>query len=197
MMLPAIFLVTLAAPQDAAVQVTDDLPAASPAVAQASIDAGLAHFKKRHFTQAEAEFQKAVDADPAGAAAHFYLGYTVYKIAEPKRPFHPEKQRAAELFAKAYDLDPEFRPVWGRRVSTEAYPPVLPTGWPRVALGSGATVSRTASAPRHVDVAEGPEVVQHLLVDLVGRARAGPEARGTLVGGDRPDRVTLQVLRAR
>jgi len=65
---------------------------------------------------AEAEFQKAVDADPAGAAGYFYLGYTVYKIAEPKRPFHPEKRRAAELFAKAYDLDPGFRPVWaGRR----------------------------------------------------------------------------------
>jgi hypothetical protein len=38
----------------------------------------------------------------------------VYKIAEPKRPFHPDKQKAADLFAKAYSLDPEFKPVWHR-----------------------------------------------------------------------------------
>ena len=53
-----------------------------------------------------------MDADPQSAAAHYYLGYVVYKIAEPKRPFHPEKQRAADLFAKAYALDPTFRPAW-------------------------------------------------------------------------------------
>lgn len=115
MMLPAILLAALAAPQDAPVQ-SRDIPAAAPAVAQASIDAGLALFKRRHFTQAEAEFQKAVDADPGGAPGYFYLGYSVYKIAEPKRPNDPGKRRAAELFAKAYDLDPAFRPVWaGRR----------------------------------------------------------------------------------
>jgi hypothetical protein len=28
---------------------------------------------------------------------------------------NPDKQRAQELFAKAYDLDPAFQPVWGRR----------------------------------------------------------------------------------
>jgi len=115
MMLPAILFAAFAAAQEPAVQ-SRDLPQATPAVAQAAIDAGLALFKKRHFTEAEAEFQKAVDADPAGAAGYFYLGYTVYKIAEPKRPFHPEKRRAADLFAKAYDLDPSFRPVWaGKR----------------------------------------------------------------------------------
>lgn len=114
MMLPAILLMALMSPQDAPVQ-SRDIPAAVPAVAQASIDAGLALFKKRHFTQAEAEFQKAVDADPGGAAGYFYLGYSVYKIAEPKRPFHPEKRRAAELFAKAYELDPGFRPVWAAK----------------------------------------------------------------------------------
>jgi len=41
-----------------------------------------------------------VAADPSSAAANFYLGYTIYKIAEPKRPFHPDKQKAAELFAE-------------------------------------------------------------------------------------------------
>src|SRR5258708_36946786 len=100
MISPAILLVALAAPQDAQVQ-SRDIPAATPAVAQGSIDAGLALFKKRHFTKAQAEFQKAVDADPAGAAGYFNLGYTVYKSAEPRRPFPAEKRRAAAMLAKA------------------------------------------------------------------------------------------------
>jgi len=111
MMLPAILFFALAAPQDAPPQGAGT-PPASPATAQAAIGAGLVLFKQHHFTQAEAEFQKAVDADPGSAAGYFYLGYAVYKIAEPKRPFHPDKRRAAELFAKCYDLDPHFRPVW-------------------------------------------------------------------------------------
>jgi len=121
LILSAILLLTLVAPQDTPADSTDVPPApeprpataaASPGAVQVSIDAGLALFKKRHFTTAEAEFQKAVEADPGSAAANFYLAYTVYKIAEPKRPFHPDKRRAAELFAKAYELDPHFRPVW-------------------------------------------------------------------------------------
>jgi tetratricopeptide (TPR) repeat protein len=76
------------------------------------IDAGLAAFKKKRFRQAEIDFRQAVDADPQSAAATWYLAYTYYKIAEPKRPFHPDKQKAADLFAKAYALDPEFKPVW-------------------------------------------------------------------------------------
>jgi tetratricopeptide (TPR) repeat protein len=131
MILPAILLFTLALPQDAPAQDAPDAPpatepeeaapaapeapaapSASPAEAQVDIDAGLALFRKRRFKQAETEFEKAVGADPGSAAANFYLGYTVYKIAEPKRPNDPGKRRAAELFAKAYDLDPAFRPVW-------------------------------------------------------------------------------------
>jgi Tfp pilus assembly protein PilF len=113
MILPALFLALLAAPQQAVT--SSDVPAANPSAAQADIDAGIALFKRHHFAQAEAEFQKAVDADPSSAAAHFYLGYAIYKIAEPKRPFHPEKQKAAAEFARAYDLDPGFRPVWAGR----------------------------------------------------------------------------------
>jgi Tfp pilus assembly protein PilF len=90
-------------------------PAASSATAEAAIDAGLKAFKRRRFTQAEAEFSKAVQADPRSAAAHFYLAYTYYKMVEPKRPFHPDKQKAAAVFAKAYELDPGFRPVWVQR----------------------------------------------------------------------------------
>jgi tetratricopeptide (TPR) repeat protein len=88
-----------------------DLPTASSAAAP-HIDAGLAAFKKRHFAQAEAEFRKAEEADPQSAAAAFYLGYTYYKIAEPKHRLTPDKQKAAELFAKAFAIDPNFKPVW-------------------------------------------------------------------------------------
>ena len=89
-----------------------DMPAASTGAAQPHLDAGLTAFKKRRFSQAEIEFRKALDAEPQNAAAAFYLGYTDYKIAEPKRHDSPGKQKAAELFAKAYALDPAFTPVW-------------------------------------------------------------------------------------
>jgi tetratricopeptide (TPR) repeat protein len=77
--------------------------------------AGLAAYGKLHFQEAERHFQAAVDADPGIAAALYYLGYTVYKIAEPKRPNDPGKRRAAELFARAYQIDPGFTPGWGAR----------------------------------------------------------------------------------
>jgi len=90
-------------------------PAASPAMTEAAIEAGLMAFKRRRYAQAEAEFSRAAQADPRSAAAHFYLAYTYYKMVEPRRPFHPDKQKSAALFAKAYELDPGFRPVWGQR----------------------------------------------------------------------------------
>jgi Tfp pilus assembly protein PilF len=79
------------------------------------LNAGLVDFKKKRFARAEANFEKAVEADPKSAAAHFYLGYAIYKTAEPKRAFHPDKQKAAAEFAKAYELDPTFRPEWEPR----------------------------------------------------------------------------------
>jgi Tfp pilus assembly protein PilF len=91
-------------------------PAAAAAPAESAggaIQAGLAAFGKKRFSQARAEFEKAVAADPQNAAAHFYLGYTIYKIAEPKKHDSPGKHEAAEHFAKAYELDPNFKPVWG------------------------------------------------------------------------------------
>jgi tetratricopeptide (TPR) repeat protein len=89
--------------------------AAGTGAAQANIDAGLAAFKKRRFSRAEAEFLKAVEAEPSSAAANFYLGYTYYKIAEPSRRNTPNKQKALELFDKAFELDPSFTPVWQSR----------------------------------------------------------------------------------
>jgi Tfp pilus assembly protein PilF len=119
MLLPAIVLAALAAAPVAAQEPTPQpveevkaTPLPSAAV-DTAIEAGLKAFRRHNFSQAEIQFRTAVDADPSSAAATFYLAYTYYKIAEPKRPFHPEKQKAAQLFAKAYALDPKFRPVWG------------------------------------------------------------------------------------
>jgi Tfp pilus assembly protein PilF len=131
MILPALLLSTVLGP------LAQEPPATAPAAQSATsvdshIDAGLAAFKKKRFRQAEIEFRQAVDADPNNAAATWYLGYTYYKIAEPKRPFDPGKQRAAELFAKAYQLDPQFRPAWspsargGSRRSHKAKAPAEP-----------------------------------------------------------------------
>jgi len=89
--------------------------AAVPSGGSASdeIQAGLNAFAKRRFAQAREAFERAVAADPQSAAAHFYLGYTIYKIAEPKKHDSPGKKEAAAEFAKAYELDPNFKPVWG------------------------------------------------------------------------------------
>jgi Tfp pilus assembly protein PilF len=88
---------------------------AAPSGGSASdeIQAGLNAFAKRRFAQAREAFERAVAADPQSAAAHFYLGYTIYKIAEPKKHDSPGKKEAAAEFAKAYELDPNFKPVWG------------------------------------------------------------------------------------
>ncbi len=92
-------------------------PAAAPSSASASdeIQAGLKAFARHRFPAARAAFERAVAADPGSAAAHYYLGYTIYKIAEPKRHDSPGKKEAAAEFAKAYELDPGFKPVWGGR----------------------------------------------------------------------------------
>ena len=88
-------------------------PAASSMSADEHIQAGMAAFRKRRFSAAKTHFEQAVEADPNSAAAHYYLGYTIYKIAEPKRANSPGKQEAAGHFAKAYELDPAFMPAWG------------------------------------------------------------------------------------
>jgi tetratricopeptide (TPR) repeat protein len=105
------------AAQDAAppAEAAEAAPVPPPGGAQEHIESGLKAFKRRRFAAAQAEFQKAVDADPQSAAAAFYLGYTYYKIAEPRRRTSEGKRRAAELFAKAFELDPAFKPVWGTK----------------------------------------------------------------------------------
>jgi hypothetical protein len=53
-----------------------------------------------------------VAADPNSAAAHFYLGYTIYKIAEPRTRDAAAKRESLEHFAEAFRLDPAFKPNW-------------------------------------------------------------------------------------
>lgn len=89
-------------------------PEATTGVAQSAIEAGLAAYKRRRFSQAEVEFSRAVAADPGSAAAHYYLGYTHYKMGEPPRRMNAHKETARQEFAKAFELDPAFRPVWVR-----------------------------------------------------------------------------------
>ncbi len=115
MTLPLLLLTLLAVPTQETPAEPAATVAAAPAPAPGSVSTGLDLFRKRRFKAAEAEFQRAVDADPQSAAAHFYLGYTLYKIAEPTKRLTADKQRAASEFAKAYSLDPTFQPVWGRK----------------------------------------------------------------------------------
>jgi Tfp pilus assembly protein PilF len=97
-----------------ATPVAPSATATSAGSAAPYIDAGIASFKKRHFAKAKAEFEKAEAADPQSAAAAFYLGYTYYKIGEPSKRMNANKEKAKELFARAFSLDPAFNPGWGR-----------------------------------------------------------------------------------
>ena len=92
----------------------NELPASTSGAAAPHLDAGIAAFKKRRFAAARAECEKAEAADPQSAAAAYYLGYTYYKMGEPSRRMNSNKEKAKELFAKAFGLDPTFRPGWGR-----------------------------------------------------------------------------------
>ncbi len=122
MTLPAIlsFALLLPAAQEPTLATAPPLQgtqAVAPAAggAHAAIDAGLALFRKGRFRAARKEFQKAVEADPQSAAAHFYLGYALYKIGEPTKRMTPEKEEARAQFARAFELDPGFKPAFGRK----------------------------------------------------------------------------------
>jgi tetratricopeptide (TPR) repeat protein len=104
--------------------------------AEVAIEAGLAAYKHRRFSQAEMHFQRAVEADPHSAAAEYYLGYTIYKRVERRRN-DPAKARALEHFDKAFTLDPAFRPTWG--VKSAAKPATVPAAKPAAEAEPAAT----------------------------------------------------------
>jgi tetratricopeptide (TPR) repeat protein len=125
MPLAAALLLVVMTPQDAPPAPKQRAAPAAEATADApsAIAAGQAAFKKRHFKAAQADFEKALAADPQSAAAAFYLGYTHYKIGEPSRRMNGHKEQAKELFAKAFALDPAFTPDWGRGAPPPPPPP--------------------------------------------------------------------------
>lgn len=105
------------APAPAGPQVLAVTPSAAPGPAtvdDGAIAAGLQAFRARRFKVAQAAFERAVASEPQSAAAAYYLGYTYYKLGEPSRRMNANKEKARELFAKAFSLDPAFKPAWGR-----------------------------------------------------------------------------------
>ena len=112
MLLATVLLSAALAPQAPSPAAEAQAAPSSPAAAH--LEAGIAAFKKRRFTAARSEFEKAQEADPQSAAAAYYLGYAFYKLGEPSRRMNANKEKARELFAKAFTLDPTFAPTWGR-----------------------------------------------------------------------------------
>jgi tetratricopeptide (TPR) repeat protein len=116
MLLATVLLSAALAPQAPPPAATAAEPPAATATSAADpyLSAGIAAFKKRRFAAARAEFEKAEAANPQSAAAAYYLGYTFYKLGEPSHRMNANKEKARELFAKAFQLDPAFTPTWGR-----------------------------------------------------------------------------------
>jgi tetratricopeptide (TPR) repeat protein len=112
MLLATVLLSAALAPQTPPPAAETTVAASSPAAPH--LEAGIAAFKKRRFAAARSEFEKAQAADPQSAAAAYYLGYTFYKLGEPSRRMNANKEKAKELFAKAFTLDPTFAPTWGK-----------------------------------------------------------------------------------
>jgi Tfp pilus assembly protein PilF len=115
MMLPMLIVAVLggaAQEAPAAAPAPQAAEAVSTGSADAEIEAGLKAFRRRQFRQARAAFERAVAAAPNSAAAHFYLGYTIYKIAEPRTHDAAAKRESLEHFAEAFRLDPQFKPNW-------------------------------------------------------------------------------------
>jgi|RhiMetdeSRZDD1v2_1073273.scaffolds.fasta_scaffold182846_2 Tfp pilus assembly protein PilF len=106
MILPMLLLATLATAQEA--------PAVTAPSASSSLDKGVALLRRARYRPARVELENAVAADPQSAAAHYYLGFALYKIAEPTRRLTKEKEAAAQHFATCYSIDPGFRPDFGR-----------------------------------------------------------------------------------
>lgn len=111
-LLGGLLSLSVAAPGQDAPSAENNLSVAPANSAEQHIAAGLASYLRRRFPEAERHFRTAVDADPRSASAHYYLAYSIYKIAESKKPNDPGKHRAAEEFAKAYEIDPGFQPAW-------------------------------------------------------------------------------------
>jgi Tfp pilus assembly protein PilF len=115
MILPMLLLATIATTQEPSAAATPRTTAAAAPAASDSLDKGIALLRRARYRPARVELEKAVAADPQSAAAHYYLGFALYKITEPARRLTKEKEAAAEHFAACYAIDPGFRPDFGRK----------------------------------------------------------------------------------
>ncbi len=112
MILPMLMLAALATAQEAPAPAEPQVTAAPEA--KGSLEKGIAMLRRARYRSARVELEKAVAADPQSAAAQYYLGFALYKIAEPTRRLTKEKEAAAQHFANCYSIDPAFRPDFGR-----------------------------------------------------------------------------------
>lgn len=78
-------------------------PAAMAPAPGATVAEGLRHLYTGDLGAAAERFSAAAEADPANAAARYYLGYAYYRMGD--------FGRARAAFAAAYEADPDFSPV--------------------------------------------------------------------------------------
>jgi tetratricopeptide (TPR) repeat protein len=75
---------------------------------------GFTDLKAGRYGTAEQKLLRAIEADPRSAAAHYYLGYTYYLLSRREPATSEYARKAAESIAKAFRIDPTFRPSWGK-----------------------------------------------------------------------------------
>jgi TolA-binding protein len=96
------------APMDAPMGTSMNAPAAAPvespmqAALSPGVVEGLKHLFARDYSGAVDRLSAAAQADPRDPAAHYYLGYTYYRMGD--------FGQARTAFAEAYRLDPHFSP---------------------------------------------------------------------------------------
>jgi Flp pilus assembly protein TadD len=75
---------------------------------------GFADLRAGRYESAEQKLQRAVEANPRNAAAHYYLGYTYYLLSRKEPATSEYSRKAAESIAQAFRIDPTFTPTWGK-----------------------------------------------------------------------------------
>ena len=85
-----------------------------PRVRRGHIDAGLKAFKRHRYSQAEIDFRKAMDAGPVQRGGRLLPRLHVLQDGRAEAPVPSRQAKSAQLFARAFELDPKFKPVWRR-----------------------------------------------------------------------------------
>jgi tetratricopeptide (TPR) repeat protein len=96
-------------PSDAST-IGGDSPRTTPA--SPSLSRGLAALRTGRYETAATELSRAVEQNPDDAAAHYYLGYAYYLMAEEQPDKRELARKAAAEIQEAYRLRPDFTPNW-------------------------------------------------------------------------------------